>query len=146
MHDTCSSADLTLPELCLRMGNKTDDLVYVCACHLQSDYFSDRFSVLFPTLLLACYLLHLPVLLFGFGLSYLAQMITYVQWSVVLGPYCFLATLIMGCILSVFSLSGCPRAKKGGIKTTPTKDDKEDSELLKFVPRRKAFTILYGIV
>lgn len=29
------------------------------------------------------------------------------------------------------SLSGCPRAKKGGIKTTPTKDDKEDSELLK---------------
>uniref|UniRef100_A0A6Q2YRN2 Myelin transcription factor 1 domain-containing protein n=1 Tax=Esox lucius TaxID=8010 RepID=A0A6Q2YRN2_ESOLU len=29
------------------------------------------------------------------------------------------------------SLSGCPRAKKGGFKTTPIKDDKEDSELLK---------------
>uniref|UniRef100_A0A672M1H7 Myelin transcription factor 1b n=1 Tax=Sinocyclocheilus grahami TaxID=75366 RepID=A0A672M1H7_SINGR len=37
----------------------------------------------------------------------------------------------MSCILSIFSLSGCPRAKKGGIKTTPIKDDKEDSELLK---------------
>uniref|UniRef100_A0A4W5KF54 Myelin transcription factor 1a n=1 Tax=Hucho hucho TaxID=62062 RepID=A0A4W5KF54_9TELE len=35
------------------------------------------------------------------------------------------------------SLSGCPRAKKGGLKTSPTKDDKEDSELLKFVPLRK---------
>lgn len=29
------------------------------------------------------------------------------------------------------SLSGCPRAKKSGIKITPTKDDKEDSELLR---------------
>uniref|UniRef100_A0A672ZU26 Myelin transcription factor 1-like protein n=1 Tax=Sphaeramia orbicularis TaxID=375764 RepID=A0A672ZU26_9TELE len=29
------------------------------------------------------------------------------------------------------SLSGCPRAKKGGIKTTPSKEDKEDSELLR---------------
>lgn len=34
-------------------------------------------------------------------------------------------------ILSVASLSGCPRAKKGGVKSTPTKDDKEDSELLR---------------
>uniref|UniRef100_A0A3B4ZVK9 Myelin transcription factor 1b n=1 Tax=Stegastes partitus TaxID=144197 RepID=A0A3B4ZVK9_9TELE len=32
---------------------------------------------------------------------------------------------------STSSLSGCPRAKKGGLKTTPTKDDKEDSELLR---------------
>uniref|UniRef100_A0A803Y597 Myelin transcription factor 1 like n=1 Tax=Meleagris gallopavo TaxID=9103 RepID=A0A803Y597_MELGA len=29
------------------------------------------------------------------------------------------------------SLSGCPRAKKSGIKITPTKDDKEDPELMK---------------
>ncbi len=67
-----------------------------------------------------------------------------------LDPYCteFLAPLIMSCILSIFSLSGCPRAKKGGIKTTPIKDDKEDSELLKFVLHRKpkAFPpfLLYG--
>lgn len=34
--------------------------------------------------------------------------------------------------ISLFhSLSGCPRAKKGGVKMTPTKDDKEDSELIK---------------
>lgn len=70
--------------------------------------------------------------------------------SVVLVPYCseFLAPLIMSCVLSIFSLSGCPRAKKGGIKTTPIKDDKEDSELLKFVLHRKpkAFPLflLYG--
>uniref|UniRef100_A0A8C2ELB6 Myelin transcription factor 1a n=1 Tax=Cyprinus carpio TaxID=7962 RepID=A0A8C2ELB6_CYPCA len=38
---------------------------------------------------------------------------------------------ITGNYASHRSLSGCPRAKKGGIKTTPTKDDKEDSELLK---------------
>uniref|UniRef100_A0A3Q2VKL1 Myelin transcription factor 1b n=1 Tax=Haplochromis burtoni TaxID=8153 RepID=A0A3Q2VKL1_HAPBU len=31
----------------------------------------------------------------------------------------------------LFSLSGCPRAKKSGVKSTPTKDDKEDSELLR---------------
>uniref|UniRef100_A0A4W3J5M8 Myelin transcription factor 1 n=1 Tax=Callorhinchus milii TaxID=7868 RepID=A0A4W3J5M8_CALMI len=30
------------------------------------------------------------------------------------------------------SLSGCPRAKKSGLKLTPTKDDKEDPELMKF--------------
>lgn len=29
------------------------------------------------------------------------------------------------------SLSGCPRAKKSGAKATPTKDDKEDPELMK---------------
>lgn len=28
-----------------------------------------------------------------------------------------------------FSLSGCPRARKGGIKVTPTKEEKEDPEL-----------------
>lgn len=49
----------------------------------------------------------------------------------------FFHPFFIGFILSVFSLSGCPRAKKGGLKTSPTKDDKEDSELLKFVPLRK---------
>jgi hypothetical protein len=35
------------------------------------------------------------------------------------------------------SLSGCPRAKKSGLKVAPTKDDKEDPELMKYVgPRR----------
>lgn len=29
------------------------------------------------------------------------------------------------------SLSGCPRAKKSGAKVTPTKDDREDPELMK---------------
>lgn len=29
------------------------------------------------------------------------------------------------------SLSGCPRAKKSGARVTPTKDDKEDPELMK---------------
>lgn len=29
------------------------------------------------------------------------------------------------------SLSGCPRAKKSGAKVAPTKDDKEDPELMK---------------
>lgn len=28
-----------------------------------------------------------------------------------------------------FSLSGCPRARKGGVKVTPTKEEKEDPEL-----------------
>lgn len=38
-------------------------------------------------------------------------------------------------ILSVFlcsprrSLSGCPRARKGGLKLTPNKDDKDEQEL-----------------
>uniref|UniRef100_A0A8B9KDG9 Myelin transcription factor 1-like n=1 Tax=Astyanax mexicanus TaxID=7994 RepID=A0A8B9KDG9_ASTMX len=41
--------------------------------------------------------------------------------------YC---TLINICPV-LHSLSGCPRAKKGAIKTTPTKDDKEDSELIR---------------
>lgn len=31
------------------------------------------------------------------------------------------------------SLSGCPRAKKSGLKVAPTKDDKEDPELMKYV-------------
>lgn len=81
-------------------------------------------------------LLTLPVMLFEFGLSYLSL------WPV-FGWCYFLPPILMGFTLSVFSLSGCPRAKKGGIKTTPTKEDKEDSELLKFVPRRKIFAILY---
>ena len=55
---------------------------------------------------------------------------------------------VINSILSVFSLSGCPRAKKSGIKTSPTKDNQEDSELLKFVPLRKAimpaFSTTYG--
>ncbi|KAJ3586383.1 hypothetical protein NHX12_012781, partial [Muraenolepis orangiensis] len=38
---------------------------------------------------------------------------------------------ITGNYASHRSLSGCPRAKKSGIKTTPTKDNQEDSELLK---------------
>ncbi len=48
----------------------------------------------------------------------------------------FFQPYVINSILSVFSLSGCPRAKKSGIKT-PTKDNQEDSELLKFVPLRK---------
>lgn len=32
---------------------------------------------------------------------------------------------------STTSLSGCPRAKKSGAKVTPTKDDREDPELMK---------------
>ncbi|KAK2850977.1 hypothetical protein Q5P01_007253 [Channa striata] len=42
----------------------------------------------------------------------------------------FFQPYVINAILSVFSLSGCPRAKKSGTKT-PTKDNQEDSELLK---------------
>ncbi|XP_034055837.1 myelin transcription factor 1 isoform X3 [Gymnodraco acuticeps] len=45
-------------------------------------------------------------------------------------PGCDGSGHITGNYASHRSLSGCPRAKKGGVKLTPTKDDKEDSELL----------------
>lgn len=66
----------------------------------------------------------------GFNQSINQSIHLSVTWPDLLQP------LVINSILSVFSLSGCPRAKKSGIKT-PTKDNQEDSELLKFVPPRK---------
>lgn len=39
--------------------------------------------------------------------------------------------MVWFCSLSgpYFSLSGCPRARKGGVKMTATKEEKEDPEL-----------------
>ncbi|XP_077367975.1 LOW QUALITY PROTEIN: myelin transcription factor 1 [Festucalex cinctus] len=51
-------------------------------------------------------------------------------------PMLFICAFLDASSANVFvllsaSLSGCPRAKKGGVKSNPTKDDKDDSDLLR---------------
>uniref|UniRef100_A0A3B5B6N6 Myelin transcription factor 1a n=1 Tax=Stegastes partitus TaxID=144197 RepID=A0A3B5B6N6_9TELE len=42
---------------------------------------------------------------------------------------CFLLLHVHSLSPTIFSLSGCPRARKGGLKLTPNKDDKDEQEL-----------------